>query len=46
MAAHCEANVLVVENQTQLDKILKVGSTSVSAEILKLQRIETVVLDR
>lgn len=28
VAANCEANILVVENQKQLDKILKVRSTS------------------
>ena len=39
VAANCEANVLVVENQTQLEKILKVGSLGVSAEISECQRI-------
>lgn len=38
MAANCEANILVVENQTQLDKILKVCSAGVSADILQPPR--------
>lgn len=45
VAANCEANILVVENQKQLDKILQVRSF-ITALALRVRHVITICKDR